>query len=693
MKRIAIYARQSIDKKDSISIDTQISTCKKRLSDNEENRVDVYIDKGYSGKNTNRPDLKRMLKQLEQNKIEIVIVYKLDRISRNITDFYNLYEIMVKHHCEFCSATENFDTTTPMGKAMMGILVVFAQMERENIQKRVKDNYYDRIEKQGSWPGGPAPFGWKNARTDDRRPTLEPIEEEKNAVEFLFSSYAYDLNVSLGQLARKMYDKGYRSRNRTEGRFDNVTIARILKNPVYVKADGILYNHLRGRGIKVMGDEKDWNGSHSAHIVNKKTHVDGGNKKYTSESEWTAYLTNFSGYIDSRTFVLVQNRLDTNRQLGRANAGSKLEEFAGILKCGECGHAIKIYSGDQLSCYGKTSLHICHSRFSSRFFGHTLLNKLYLDRIRFVVSRQIARYYSILRMSYQKQHEEYSRLEQKKKELEQNQINLVNALAYCDTEEARRPIVERNNELSKRIADIDIRMANLAEVNLIEIKDNINYYNLSVKKRKAIVDKLIDKIVITDYSSTQPDFALDGRDYGIDVVWKHDIEDEFKELFEKTMANMTDEDKNHYLIETMYGMPYEDYQQIQEESQRDLEEVEKMQEEMQEIQRTLEDKWADDAKKGIIYTVQEGQSITMATPYKRLKHGCKYFEISFDYNTRNDRSIMVKEARTFYRYGDSYEDVRVLKSPEYWEKHIFSSYGELDRFGHEYVHEKAEKDI
>ena len=114
-------------------------------------------DKGFSGKNTDRPNIIRLMNDIEHDLIKKVVVYKLDSISRNITDFYKLYEVMQKHKCEFYSCVENFDTTTPVGRAMMGILVVFAQMERENTVTRIKDNYHYRI-KDGRWASGKAPM-------------------------------------------------------------------------------------------------------------------------------------------------------------------------------------------------------------------------------------------------------------------------------------------------------------------------------------------------------------------------------------------------------------------------------------------------------------------------------------------------------------------------------------------------------
>ena len=196
MRKDAIYARQSVDKKDSVSIETQIEKCEV-IADKDSL---IFKDKGYSGKNTDRPDLAKLISDIKENKVNRVIVYRLDRISRNIKDFYNLYSIMQEHHTEFLSVNENFDTSNPMGRAMMGILVVFAQMERENIQERVKDNYYSRISMDGRWAGGPAPYGFINAKTDDKKPTLSINDEEMKIVKYCFNEYAYSPNTSLNQI-------------------------------------------------------------------------------------------------------------------------------------------------------------------------------------------------------------------------------------------------------------------------------------------------------------------------------------------------------------------------------------------------------------------------------------------------------------------------------------------------------------
>lgn len=126
---------------DSISIESQLEYCKYETRGNP---YKSYSDKGYSGKNTNRPAFEEMIEDIKQGKISRVIVYKLDRISRSILDFANIMEVFSEHNVEFVSSTERFDTSTPIGRAMLNICIVFAQLERETIQKRVADAYYSR---------------------------------------------------------------------------------------------------------------------------------------------------------------------------------------------------------------------------------------------------------------------------------------------------------------------------------------------------------------------------------------------------------------------------------------------------------------------------------------------------------------------------------------------------------------------
>ena len=151
---VAIYARQSLDKKDSISIETQVEHCKRIL-------IEIaFLPSAHAavGGNTCRPDFLRMMEDIRRNSITRVIVYKLDRISRSILDFALMMEEFQEHNTDFVSTVETFDTSTPMGRAMLSICIVFAQLERETIQLRTRDSYHARSGR-GSYDAK-APYGY-----------------------------------------------------------------------------------------------------------------------------------------------------------------------------------------------------------------------------------------------------------------------------------------------------------------------------------------------------------------------------------------------------------------------------------------------------------------------------------------------------------------------------------------------------
>ena len=234
---IAIYARQSVEKKDSISIESQIEHAKREVF-SEDYRV--YQDSGYSGKNTNRPAFHQMMEDIRNGSIEKVVVYRLDRISRSIMDFADFIDVLESNRISFVSATEKFDTSTPMGRAMLYIIVVFAQLERETIAERVRDNYYARV-KKGAWGGGPAAFGFDLIRTtiDGKKATICQPNEKIEVVRRIFELYSKPY-TSLADVQKQLIQDGVLSSGGVN--FDNVKLSSILKNPAYVQADISIYN-------------------------------------------------------------------------------------------------------------------------------------------------------------------------------------------------------------------------------------------------------------------------------------------------------------------------------------------------------------------------------------------------------------------------------------------------------------------
>lgn len=212
---IAIYARQSVFKEDSISIESQIEQCKHEVKD--ENCI-VYPDKGYSGKNIDRPKFREMLNDIRAGKISKVVCYKLDRISRSILDFAEIMEVFSEHNVEFVSVNEKFDTSTPVGRAMLNICIVFAQLERETIQQRVIDAYVSRS-RAGFYMGGRVPYGFKRVPitlNGKKTSQYEPIPEEVRQLKIIFEMYSQP-NTSLADIVRYFKEKGIKRHEELSG--------------------------------------------------------------------------------------------------------------------------------------------------------------------------------------------------------------------------------------------------------------------------------------------------------------------------------------------------------------------------------------------------------------------------------------------------------------------------------------------
>ena len=349
----AIYARQSVDKADSLSIQGQIDLCRQQAGDD----CKIYQDRGFSGKNTNRPSFQKMMADVEQGLIRKIIVYRLDRFSRSIADFGRLWEILKAHQVEFVSMNETFDTSTPMGRAMLNIIMVFAQLERETTAERVRDNYYQRA-KLGSWPGGPAPYGFTLGKLPGPEGKLAPgllPDEHAAIVERIFLSYAQE-ETSLGSVARSLNHDGIPAPKRAT--WDNVALSRILHNPLYVMANEDVYLYYQGKGLIFANGLEEFDGLHAGMIVGKRDRSVG---KYQDLKEQHFSLSTHYGLIPSDLWLKCQYKLDTNQQLRNAGKG-KHTWLSGLLKCAKCGYSVKVNRDKDkyyLVCSGRSNLGLC----------------------------------------------------------------------------------------------------------------------------------------------------------------------------------------------------------------------------------------------------------------------------------------------------------------------------------------------
>ena len=223
---VDLYIRVSTDRqaKEGDSLEEQESELRK-FCDYRGFRIHkVFIERGKSGGNTNRPEYQKLLKDIEAQKINAVVVKKLDRLSRSLLDFEQLMTRLQANNVEFISLRENFDTTTAMGKAMLRVALVFAQLEREQTAERIKDVFAYRAE-QGLYNGGTRPYGYDSVSSE-----LIPHKQEKKIVQFIYETFIE--TKSSTTTATRCNSIGFR--NRSGAIWDKRQIHKILIHPVYL---------------------------------------------------------------------------------------------------------------------------------------------------------------------------------------------------------------------------------------------------------------------------------------------------------------------------------------------------------------------------------------------------------------------------------------------------------------------------
>ena len=250
------------------------------------------------------------MNDIRTGKIKRVIVYKLDRISCSILDFANMMEIFQKYHVEFVSSTEKFDTSTPIGRAMLNICFVFAQLERETIQKRVTDAYYARC-KRGFYMGGRIPYGYRLTSTviDNVRTSMyEEVPEESEQLKLIYSMYA-DTDNSLGDIVR--YLNEHQIKNLRGANWSTARISEMLRNPVYVEADIDVYQFFQSQGANIYNPASDFTGYNACYLYKGTVST---SRKQSDLSEKEIVLAPHKGFIPSKTWLACRIRCLNNGQ-------------------------------------------------------------------------------------------------------------------------------------------------------------------------------------------------------------------------------------------------------------------------------------------------------------------------------------------------------------------------------------------
>ena len=486
----AVYGRQSVDRKDSISIESQIEFCEYELKGE---NYKAYTDKGYSGKNTDRPKFQQLMADIQRGLIKKVVVYKLDRISRSILDFATMMEEFQKYNVEFVSSTEKFDTSTPMGRAMLNICIVFAQLERETIQKRVTDAYYSRCLK-GFHMSGPAPYGFSLAPTrlhDVRTKMLVEDPETKKYALQMFTMYAEPL-TSFGDITRYFSEAGIKiyGKDLTRG-----FLSQLLRNPAYVIADLDVYEFFKSQGTYIVNEAADFEGGNGCYLYQGR---DVAENKNTQLRDQILVLAPHKGFVPSSIWLKCRKKLmnNTTFQSGRKARNTWM---AGKVKCGRCGYALMSVGNstgtqylrcskraDNKSCEGCGKLKT-HD-FESFIFGEMAKKMSQFESLIGGNEDRVDPRITALQIELAKVDEEIEKL--------LDTLSGANPILLSYANSKIEALDTKRQNLVKEIADLSAEVMSPRQIR--ELSNHIhNWENISFEDRRKIVDGLITQIRAT----------------------------------------------------------------------------------------------------------------------------------------------------------------------------------------------------
>ena len=373
-KQFVIYSRKSKFTGKGESIENQIEMCRQFIAaQHGQEAADaalVYEDEGFSGGTLERPQFKKMMEDSQSMEFAAIVVYRLDRISRNIGDFAKLIEDLGERKIGFISIKEQFDTTSPMGRAMMYIASVFSQLERETIAERIRDNMHE-LAKTGRWLGGTTPTGYESESVSNvsvdgkvrKACKLKIIPDKINLVKLIFDKFLE--TGSLTKTDQFLLEGQYRTKRGKP--FTRFAIKGILSNPVYMIADEDAYRYLTDNEVDLFSEKADFDGKHGIMAYNRTLQRPGKANQEKPMKEWIVSVGKHDGVIPGAKWVQVQNILALNRAKSYRKPRSNVALLSGLLFCGRCGDYMRPKLSNRVTAAGEPIYtYLCTTKERSR---------------------------------------------------------------------------------------------------------------------------------------------------------------------------------------------------------------------------------------------------------------------------------------------------------------------------------------
>ena len=504
-RKFAIYSRKSKFTGKGESIENQIELCRQYIRlhnpDVRESDILIYEDEGFSGGNTNRPKFKEMMTKIKANQIQAVVCYRLDRISRNVADFSLMYQVFDDMNVSFLSVSERYDTSTPSGRAMLSMCTVFAQMERETIAERIKDNMHE-LAKSGRWLGGTTPTGYKSTQIvgsvtvdgkERKAYKLDIVKAEAELVRGIFEKFL-ETN-SLTKTETYLLQKHIKTKNGKD--FTRFSIRSILANPVYMIADMQAWNYFESMGVEIYADRSDFDGKHGVIAYSKTIQKPGKANQIKDMNEWIIAVGKHEGLISGRDWVNAQASLKQNRSKSYHKPRSNVALLSGLLFCGKCGDFMRPKLSQRLNKDGEQIYsYLCQTKEKSRRQNcdgknpnGNELDRIVCEQIKLLSENHSAfiKGLSTVKREFEASREDFNeRLLHLQKEQQDNekQINaLVTALAKSDGTAAFDYITNQINELHRKNDGIQKQIADIESVS--------NQYSYSDSEFEILKDLLV----------------------------------------------------------------------------------------------------------------------------------------------------------------------------------------------------------
>lgn len=504
---IALYARKSIEKENSISCETQLEYCRSMLKPDERNeKIITFVDNGFSGGNTDRDGFQKMMRMVEQGKISKVLVYRLDRISRSLADFIRILNVFKQFGVEFVSTQEAFDTSSPYGELVVKILAVFAEFERNSIIQRVTQAYEHRSE-MGFYMGGRKPIGYDLEPTvinNIKTKRLKPVPEELEQVKYIYETYAVE-QVSLGRLLKNLVENDIKPLS--GGGWTTAKLSTIIKNPIYVRADNKVYEYFQLHNAQIISPPEAFDGVHGIQVYGRRKHQ-------PDNEDWSdikVVVMTHEGAVDSDTWLKCQHKLQKNKQICNA-VSNKTSWLGGLIKCGCCDRGMTTIKGKTgsgeirryFSCMGKSHFKDCKGT-KSTIYAESLEDMIYEE-----IGKKLETLKDVKANEHKSVHPELNELRNKLKTIELSQNKIADMLMNPD---ANNDLIEIMSQRATKLKNERIALLERIEEiesTKVDVKTVVNlskkWKTASFEEKRGVSSILINRIVID-------------RDGNVEIIW------------------------------------------------------------------------------------------------------------------------------------------------------------------------------